>query len=688
MSPDFIPASPIDGIAQPVSADVATRQPLSEPQEEERVSDPTQSRVQKMIPAIFLLIAFLYVIPAVALMATFPRPDSSLAALRMMGIGAYALGAVGWLLFGFFGLTRIAAIKNRAHLKVVAFTRLAIGVLPMLAISGLTLFVIAAEPRLTLEIVAPASSADLIAPVSVTLGMNTALKVFTQEKLKPLKYSWDFTGDGITDQETFDPQATYIVTKSGIYNFSSKVTMTNGEIKTVTLRLVVPKASFNLDPPSPIIDEAVKFSLENLFPKGDEKTVPKLLKAKWDFDTDGIVDLETELLTATTTYHKLGTVTATVTAILSNQTQTTFFRRMEVIKSPEQPFPITLETEPKLLLGSPPFGVFFTIKTKEPIANVQWDFGDKKSGESLRIGHTFAEVGNFSVVATVRSQSGAIAKLSKVVQVTNPLNIPDLRFTGKPEVKNFTIEGQSPLTIDITPITQQPLISFSWDVQDATELEVTDKSLHAVYRDEGQYFIDLIGIDPEQNVYRKRIEVKVSPPQSIVSFTMDPPTPTAPSVVTFDASDTFVPITEQIAGFEWDFGDGANNADKTKFSGSRIEHRYEKPGTYSVTLTVRTNSNKIFTAKQTLLVKAPLIDACFLPSRSTGKAPLGIRFDSSCSTGDFSTWLWDFGDNAQSDLQSPTHVYVLPGEYRVSLTASNTSGLRSTKTSIITVTAQ
>src|SRR5207249_3031782 len=100
-------------------------------------------------------------------------------------------------------------------------------------------------------------------------------------------------------QETFDPTATFFVTKSGIYNVVSRITMTNGETKNVVLRFVVPRGSFGVQPPSPIIDEPVTFSIEHLFPRGDEKA-PKLQKAKWDFDGDGSVDLETEKLTAVT----------------------------------------------------------------------------------------------------------------------------------------------------------------------------------------------------------------------------------------------------------------------------------------------------------------------------------------------------------------------------------------------------
>ncbi len=44
------------------------------------------------------------------------------------------------------------------------------------------------------------------------------------------------------------------------------------------------------------------------------------------------------------------------------------------------------------------------------------------------------------------------------------------------------------------------------------------------------------------------------------------------------------------------------------------------------------------------------------------------------SSGDPTSWLWDFGDGATSDLQNPTHSYASQGDFNVSLTATNEAG--------------
>ncbi len=65
--------------------------------------------------------------------------------------------------------------------------------------------------------------------------------------------------------------------------------------------------------------------------------------------------------------------------------------------------------------------------------------------------------------------------------------------------------------------------------------------------------------------------------------------------------------------------------------------------------------------------------AGFSAKPRVGVAPLTVKFTNS-STGDISTWQWDFGDNQTSSKRSPTHVYNIPGKYTVSLTVKGLGG--------------
>ncbi len=54
------------------------------------------------------------------------------------------------------------------------------------------------------------------------------------------------------------------------------------------------------------------------------------------------------------------------------------------------------------------------------------------------------------------------------------------------------------------------------------------------------------------------------------------------------------------------------------------------------------------------------------------------------SSGDPTSWLWDFGDaTAPVTEQNPTHAYVVAGTYPVTLQVCNAGGCRSTSAAVV-----
>jgi gliding motility-associated-like protein len=65
--------------------------------------------------------------------------------------------------------------------------------------------------------------------------------------------------------------------------------------------------------------------------------------------------------------------------------------------------------------------------------------------------------------------------------------------------------------------------------------------------------------------------------------------------------------------------------------------------------------------------------ANFVANKVNGCAPLTVQF-TSLSTGNPSTYLWDFGNGNTSTLINPSASYVNPGKYTVRLTVTNAAG--------------
>lgn len=78
-------------------------------------------------------------------------------------------------------------------------------------------------------------------------------------------------------------------------------------------------------------------------------------------------------------------------------------------------------------------------------------------------------------------------------------------------------------------------------------------------------------------------------------------------------------------------------------------------------------------------------NADFTGTPTSGCAPLTVAF-TDLSTGEITSWDWDFGDGGTSTLQNPVHDYLSAGSYTVSLTVTGPSGSDTeTKTGYITV---
>jgi PKD domain/Bacterial pre-peptidase C-terminal domain len=70
-------------------------------------------------------------------------------------------------------------------------------------------------------------------------------------------------------------------------------------------------------------------------------------------------------------------------------------------------------------------------------------------------------------------------------------------------------------------------------------------------------------------------------------------------------------------------------------------------------------------------IQAP--GAAFTANPTSGHVPLAVSFTDQ-STGNPTSWSWNFGDGATSTEQNPTHTYRTPGIYTVSLTVTGAGG--------------
>lgn len=677
----------MDGLSAPAAVPPAPPPPAGAPPP----PAPQVLRVERMLLLLGSMLYLGYVVWCAGLMALLPSSDGGMRDLVSIGLTSVMVGAAGFVLVGWVALMRISKSNVSIQLRQRSLMKIVLILAPGLLLSGAVPFMITREPSISIDIISPTNPADLIAPVSVTLSVEKAVSILRRLGQSPVKYQWDVDNDGKVDNETVVPITTSLFAHQGAYTVMMHIVFADGSFRRLSRGIIIPRAVFTITPPVPVVEKPLSFSIAQLL------TDPKQLdQATWDFG-DGTEPAVAKGPAVAHTYFAVGQYPVSVLVQLVNKTQVTLKRTVEVITPPPLPFPVSLATEPQNLIGSAPFGALFRVDTAVPLQEVQWDFGDGKGDRGaglIRIGHSFETPGLYPVVTRVRSASGQVAEITTIVRVTEMLALNDLHYEGSPDVQGNKLTGEVPLQVNLTPKTSVPLVHFLWEAPEATSATVDGETLHAVYRKEGTYTLTLIGQDADGKVLRQVINVDVRPPAAEPTIMLDPDGGVAPLSVTADASQTFVPPDETLAGFKWLFGDegqGSNN--QAELGAAQVQHVYENPGSYTMTLKAVMASGKEFSIQRTIVVRKPVLSACLTTSRVTVQAGKGVQFDSACSTGNPKSYLWDVRYGAQPDVvlaQSTTSQYIYvfdtPGSYTVTLTIKDQFANEDKKTVAITVT--
>jgi PKD repeat protein len=671
--------APVDGVTQTPAATASVPPP-----DPATMADLMKKRrIIKLILLIAAAFFTFYVIFGLVLMSLIPAPDGGRQGLKMMGIAFYGLTAAAvTVVGGFLGLRMYQATRGQLlPLHVRLYIIAGALIIALDAFAGGTIFLISRPPALSLDIISPTQTRSLVAPVAVTFGTERLRSTLAKQGIPPVSYRWDFEGDGTIDVEKRESEVTTVYKKKGIYTPTVHVVLSNGSVRRSSLTLIIPHAVFSYRPEVVTPRQPVTFSVAELI-QSDE-----LQEVKWDFNGDGIVDEVTNLPEIEWTYENIATFQARATVLLKNGTQETLERSVEVTGIPPGDFSVTIEVEGGSG-GTIPHGVILSATAEEGIdvAEYTWTLPDKQKLLGQRVSYTFEKEGTYEILLTVVARNGQSSRSSVRITAWLPLELPDFSLNAVPDLqRDGKISGPTPLEVKLEPSTKQPFITFTWEQEGATQIIRQDKTYHAFYDREGSFPLVLIAKDEKGRTQKMTYTVEALPAPSRVVLKIAPPTGPAPLSVHFDASESVVP-GKRITGFSWIFGDEeVGERAEPQYLGSQVDHRYEKPGNYSVTVRVLTEDGEEFELKKNVIVRAAMLDACIFPSRTSGSAPLGVKFYPSCSTGNIASYLWDFGDGTQSEDMEPSHVFEQRGAFTVKLSIFDGKGGESETSIDITV---
>lgn len=138
-----------------------------------------------------------------------------------------------------------------------------------------------------------------------------------------------------------------------------------------------------------------------------------------------------------------------------------------------------------------------------------------------------------------------------------------------------------------------------------------------------------------------------------------------------------------IAGYEWDFGDGASAV------GGTANHVYSTPDAYTATCTVQDRSGNT----DVTIIAVTVLDTEDPVARGGGDRAVSegqsVFFDAGASTDNVGvvSYEWDFGDGTTSTEAAGSHDYARPGTFAVSLSVRDEAGNEDTATMTVVVRA-
>lgn len=316
--------------------------------------------------------------------------------------------------------------------------------------------------------------------------------------------------------------------------------------------------------------------------------------------------------------------------------------------------------------GTAPLQIQFTDNSTGLISAWYWTFGDGQTSSNQNPQHIYLNAGTYTVTLSISGPGGTDAD-SRQVNVYSPVTA---RFTADQTT------GTAPLTVHFTNQSTGDWSNLQWNFGDQSGTSSETNPIHT-YMNPGIYFVSLTasGLGGSNTVTVPGY-ITVNEPAPIVDFSATPTSGIAPFQVTFSNQ-----TQGAFSGCIWNFGDGTSPSTQCS-----PNHTYNSKGVYQVSLSINYSGGTVNKVKQNFITvyAPPVVD--FSVDKSTGAVPLTVKFVNK-SSGDWSTAQWDFGDSSPlSEELNPTHVYLVPGVYSVTLSVSGPGGNASkTKTAYITV---
>jgi len=292
-----------------------------------------------------------------------------------------------------------------------------------------------------------------------------------------------------------------------------------------------------------------------------------------------------------------------------------------------------------------------------------WDFGNgNTSTDQNPADETYTAEGTYVISLDVIEAGGCTVTSSKVVNIGNPIAIPDLPDTVC--IGTFFI-GLGNNSIGAS--------SYVWNF--AGGPTYNSKNPTHTFSTAGDQVITLTANSSlgcsDDTTFTVHVEDPSVDYTRIPTYLCD-----EPYCFAFDGQTS----QTNVATWAWGFGDGgASQSEDTTYCYNINDTLYYVHDYYFYTSSVKITTTNGCVATIAYEDTIYPVSAFFVPDSSMGCAPVTVTFsDSTRSRETITSWLYDFGDGSTSTSENPVYTYTTAGEYEVVLIVENSLGCKDT----------
>lgn len=295
--------------------------------------------------------------------------------------------------------------------------------------------------------------------------------------------------------------------------------------------------------------------------------------------------------------------------------------------------------------------------TGKPVLSYFWDFGDGTVSTEKNPTHIFTSVGIKTVSLFVKNDVACVSNV-----FTLPIEIfaePSANFS----IQDVSCSKQDILFTDQTALAGNTVKSYLWDFGDGSTSGL--KSPIHSYAIPGNYNIKLV-VKTESNCEVTITKNKVIFGSPEIDF--KDPEACVNDNVTFQISKK----SNDIASYEWDFGDGTNDEDQK--NKETPAHKYNSAGNYNVKLKVTSVNGCVLEITKTIIISGANPKSEFEvlnPANLCSNLPVQFKDLSSIAFGNITKleWVFNFtigGPNQIVTVNNPTPQDIYDFKYPTS----------------------